>query len=179
MRCLLLSSPQNPRLIQHRKALLPALYMDEHFTQLSLCVRRETLPCGGRESTLRLIAEEAASRVSGLRAGESVFADALKRELTDPTYIGMGLAVPHARVRGLHQACIYMAYSPAGIPWPHEAAHFVALLIVPWEAPEMHLQLLARLVRWRKELVEEEEEALIKSPDKLSRVLGDVFIDMM
>ena len=72
-----------------------------------------------------------------------------------------------------------MGFSQAGIPWPHEEANSVALLIVPWEAPEMHLQLLSRLVRWRKKLTEAEACALAESPDKLMVALDAAFLDLL
>lgn len=153
--------------------------MDEQVDQVLLRVRPEMLPAGDRESTLRLLAEEAARSFIPGAAAATIFADAWERELVEPTYIGMGLAVPHARVSGLRQAALYMAFSQAGIPWPHEEANYVSLLIVPWEAPEMHLQLLSRLVRWRKRLTEAEACALAESPDKLTVALDDAFLDLL
>ena len=141
--------------------------MDEQLDQVWLRVREEPLPAAGREETLRLMAAEAAVFLPPGGETQQIAADAWERELVESTYIGLGLAVPHARLRGLHQAGLYMAYSPAGIPWPHEEAQFVALLVVPWEAPELHLQLLSRLVRWRKNLTEAEACALAESADKL------------
>ena len=150
--------------------------MEEQLDQVLLRVREQALPTTGREDTLRLMAHEVAALLPPEPNGGgelSVFADAWERELVEPTYIGMGLAVPHARVRGLSQAGLFMAYSQAGIPWPHEEAQFVALLVVPWEAPEMHLLLLSRLVRWRKRLTEAEACALAESADKLMVALEE------
>lgn len=144
--------------------------------QLLLRVRELALPPAGREDTLRLMAQEAAVFMPPApgKSGEcTIFADAWEREQVEPTYIGMGLAVPHARVHGLSQAGLYMAYSQGGIPWPHEEAQFIALLVVPWEAPEMHLLLLSRLVRWRKNLTEAEACALAESADKLMVALEE------
>lgn len=153
--------------------------MDEQLDQLVLRVRPEMLPGGDRESTLRLLADELTASMPELDSSAFVMDDAWERELVEPTYIGMGLAVPHARVRGLSRAGLYMGFNQAGIPWPHEEAHFIALLVVPWEAPEMHLQLLARLVRWRKNLTEAEACALAESPDKWTVALDDAFLDLL
>lgn len=141
--------------------------MEQQLDQALLRVREEALPAAGREETLRLMAGEVAAFLLPGEGAAGVAEDAWQRELAEPTYIGMGLAIPHARVSGLEQPALYMAYSHAGIPWPYEEAHFIALLVVPLEAPELHLQLLARLVRWRKSLTEAEACALAESPDKL------------
>lgn len=155
--------------------------MDEQVDQqILLKVRSCALPSGGRESTLRLLTREAAELMPPVEgAVDAIFDDAWEREQVEPTYIGMGLAVPHARKRGLRQAVVYMAFSQEGIPWPHEEANFVVLLVVPWEAPEMHLQLLSRLVRWRRRLTEAEAYALAESPDKLIVALDDAFLDLL
>ena len=142
--------------------------MVELLDQAALRVRGDELPAAlSHEATLRLMAREVAAFLQMPDGAESLADDAWQRELAEPTYIGMGLAVPHARVSGLEQPALYMAYSRGGIPWPHEEAHFIALLVVPLESPELHLQLLARLVRWRRQLTEAEACALAESPDKL------------
>lgn len=130
--------------------------MDDQEDQLLLRVRPEPLPVGDREATLQLLVAEAAELLQSAENTAAMYADAWERELAEPTYIGSGLAVPHARVPGLQRAAVYVGYSPAGIPWPHEEAHHIALLIVPQESPELHLQLLAHLVRWRRSLTEAE-----------------------
>lgn len=153
--------------------------MDEPINQVLLRVRPELLPTGDWEETLRLLAVEAAQSLEGSMEHQRIYADAHERELVETTYIGMGMAVPHARVEGLRRAGVYMAFSREGIPWPHEEAHLVALLVVPWETPELHLQLLSRLVRWRRSLTEAETCALAEAADKLSVTLKEAFADML
>ncbi len=80
--------------------------------------------------------------------GEELAAAALEREQAEPTCLGHGLAVPHARVTGLPGAAVYVAKGD-GLSWSAEAVDCVALLCVPAELPELHLQLLSRVVRWR------------------------------
>lgn len=153
--------------------------MDDQFEQVLLKVRPEFLPVRDRESALRVMADEVAAFMPETGSAERVFADAWERELVESTYIGMGLAIPHARVQGLQHAGLYAAFSPGGIPWPHEEARLISLLIVPWEAPELHLQLLSRLVRWRKHMTEAEACALAESPEKLEESLNGAFFDLM
>lgn len=140
--------------------------------QLMVRVRSELLPAEGWETTLRTLADEAAQAIGqGIEAAH-VYADAHARELSGSTLIGMGLAVPHARVPGLKRVGVYLACSRAGIAWPQEKAKLIALLVVPLEMPELHLQLLAQLVRWRRSL----DESEVTSPGRLavglSRALG-------
>ncbi len=80
---------------------------------------------------------------------EAMVASALKREALEPTYVGRGLAVPHARVAGLPAAAIYITTCEPAVCWPQEAADTVVLIAVPAEQPELYLQLLSRVMRWR------------------------------
>ena len=101
----------------------------------------------GRESCIRMLAEEVAERwFPGL--GAVLAASALSREAEEATYLGRGLAVPHARVAGLSAAAV-LVMRDASVPWPTEPADCGVLLCVPEEMPELHLQLLSRVVRWR------------------------------
>lgn len=100
-----------------------------------------------REECIHLLAREAAELwYPGL--AEALAHAAIERESTESTYLGRGLAVPHARVPELPHAAVYLAQSE-GLSWPEEAAQCVALLCVPAEQPELHLQLLSKIVRWR------------------------------
>ena len=112
-------------------------------------VERATALPGGltREACIRLLAQEVAElHFAGM--AEQLAESALAREAEGATYLGRGLAVPHARVAGLPAAAIYIAHG-AGVLWPEDSADCVALLCVPAECPELHLQLLSRVVRWR------------------------------
>ena len=131
------------------------------------------LPTEGWKGALRLLAEEAAAAMGSCVESARVYADALEREQTDSTYIGMELAVPHARIAGLTRAGLYAACSGEGIAWPHEKARVIVLLVVPQEMPEWHLQLLSRLVRWRRSL----EEAALAEPAALAASLRAAFAE--
>lgn len=110
--------------------------------------RTAELPLGlTRESCIRLLAQEVAERWFPGMATE-LMNSAWAREQVEPTYLGRGLAAPHARVEGLPTAVVYVAKG-AAVPWPSELADCVTLLCVPAESSELHLQLLSRIVRWR------------------------------
>lgn len=74
---------------------------------------------------------------------------ALERENVESTYVGRGLAIPHARVEGLQSAAVYIARREQGLAWAKEVADTVILLAVPEEQPDVYLHLLSKLMRWR------------------------------
>lgn len=74
---------------------------------------------------------------------------AMERELSESTYVGRHLAVPHARVSGLECAAVYVARSVRGIAWGDGVAKVVAMTVAPEEHPEWYLTLLASVIRWR------------------------------
>lgn len=78
---------------------------------------------------------------------ERIIRSALAREEEESTYLGRGLAVPHARLEGLPAPLVCLAPCPDGTEWNGEQATLVALLVVPAEHPELHLALLGTLAR--------------------------------
>lgn len=142
--------------------------MDEQTDQLLLRVHPAELEPMGVEQALRYLAEQAVSQMPGCGAAQEIFDDAWKREQQEPTCLGAGLVLPHARVRGIKRPFLYAACSRNGLAWFGEEVHVVILLIVPCENPEVHLHLLSRVARWRRGLTEVELMALCESADKLS-----------
>lgn len=78
---------------------------------------------------------------------DHITAAALEREEEESTYLGHGLAVPHARLEGLDTPLVCLATCESGVDWMGEQASLIALLVVPAECPELHLALLGTLVR--------------------------------
>lgn len=78
---------------------------------------------------------------------EALVESALQRESYEPTFVGRGLSVPHARVQGLTSAVVYHAHCSEGIDWAGQMAHYVVLLAVPEEQPELYLRLLSQVIR--------------------------------
>ncbi len=81
----------------------------------------------------------------------SAVADGLwARENLGSTGLGEGVAIPHARLKGLGQAVAAVARSRVALPFDSPdgkpVSHFFVLL-VPEEATEQHLQILADAVR--------------------------------
>lgn len=102
-----------------------------------------TLPEGvSREEAIRTLAQ----RLSGDSAA-AVLSSAMAREAEESTYLGHGLAVPHARVEGLSAPLVSLATCAGGVNWNGETAFLIVLLVVPAERPELHLALLGTLAR--------------------------------
>lgn len=136
-------------------------------------VRDEELPGLSSVEMVSLLAGEVAA-LAGYDAA-AVAESALLRELSEPTYVGRGMAVPHARVAGLPGAAVYVARSRAGISWGDGAAHLVVFTAAPEEQPELYLQMLAAAMRWRLRFPGGEESLLAASPAELLSGLQAVF----
>ncbi len=129
---------------------------------IPLVLVREAELCESSDapSAVRMMATELAA-AAGYSAAALELA-ALEREQMEPTFVGRGLAVPHARVPGLPGAAIYVARSTAGIPWAEGMAHVVLFTAAPEERPELYLKLLSAATRWRMSYASLEE--LLQAP---------------
>ncbi|MCQ2365008.1 MAG: PTS sugar transporter subunit IIA [Akkermansia sp.] len=112
--------------------------------RLTIC-RTPSAASLSREEIVRLLAAEMGQGDSAF--AEAVATSALAREAVESTYVGRGLAVPHARLAGLTQPCVCLASTP-GVDWSGGQATLIALLAVPEEQPEWHLRLLGVLARY-------------------------------
>lgn len=69
------------------------------------------------------------------------------RERLVSTYLGNGIAMPHARLPGLARPFLMFARSPEGIPLPgrEERIHLLFILLTPAGQPRIHQRLQARI----------------------------------
>ncbi len=125
-----------------------------------ISVQAEELHAANQHEAIELMAAALAPKV-GLADPRPLVESAMQREDFEPTYIGRGMALPHARVAGLCHAGVYIAHASAGIPWHAERARLIVFLAVPEEAPELYLHLMSRVVRWRLRL----NDAVLDAPD--------------
>ncbi len=138
-------------------------------------VRENELPTGETHVDLvRLMAGELAE-LTGWRK-RTLVNTALDREAQDSTYLGYGLAIPHARVFGLTQPAVYLARSTPGVDWQGCPARLVFLIVVPEECPEWHLQLLSRIVRWRQKSGLTEDEMVSMPAAQLTSTLRELLV---
>ncbi len=123
-------------------------------TELLITVQPEELHAHDWQDALCQMAGRLADH-AGLPSARLLVDSAMQREDCEPTYLGKGMALPHARVEGLPCAGICVAHSVAGIPWHESQARLIIFLAVPEEAPELYLHIMSRLVRWRLRLADE------------------------
>lgn len=129
-------------------------------------VRAEELPeTMSSAEVVKLLAHELAVQ---LGADSSVVeAAAILREESEPTYVGRGMAVPHARVSGLPRAAMYVARARKGIHWGGGDARLIVFTAAAEERPEQYLQLLSAAMRWRLHFPGGEEALLTADSNEL------------
>ncbi|MCB1851233.1 MAG: PTS sugar transporter subunit IIA [Gammaproteobacteria bacterium] len=104
----------------------------------------------GAGSKKRILEETGAllaSAIPGLTS-EQVFDKLLERERLGSTGLGQGIALPHARIEGVETACGALIRLQPGVDFDamdDKAVDIVFGLMVPQQATEEHLQLLAKL----------------------------------
>jgi CBS domain containing-hemolysin-like protein len=85
---------------------------------------------------------------------QTLIAAVLARERSLPTYLGEGLAVPHARLEPLKTPVLFFARSSGGVVFdakkPEEKAAGLFLLLTPLSAPRLQTRLLARIANLRE-----------------------------
>jgi len=71
----------------------------------------------------------------------------LERERAMSTYLGNGLAIPHARLEGIERPVLLFGRSDAGIPIKgrEDRATFIFVLLTPSGSPRVQVRLLARI----------------------------------
>lgn len=138
-----------------------------------LMVRAEELPeTMSAAEVVRLLAHEVALQLGV--DGAVVESAAMLREESEPTYVGRGMAVPHARVSGSPVAAMYVARCRKGIPWGSGEARLVVFTVAAEEAPEQYLQLLSAAMRWRLRFPGGEEALLAADSSYLLRSLKEL-----
>ncbi|OHB75443.1 MAG: hypothetical protein A2Z34_07405 [Planctomycetes bacterium RBG_16_59_8] len=99
------------------------------------------------------IEEAIASAIGAVPQAELPFPSAqitksvLERERAMSTYLGDGIAIPHARLEGLEQSVLILARSEEGIPVKgrDERAKFLFILLTPAGSPRTQVRLLSRI----------------------------------
>ncbi len=111
----------------------------------------ERIVCNSQATSKKRILQEIGTLLaysSTSLTADTVFDSLLERERLGSTGLGQGIALPHARIDGIEQAC--GAFLQLEEPAQFEAidnqpVDLVFGLLVPTSATEEHLQLLAQL----------------------------------
>ena len=96
-----------------------------------------------------------------------------EREETSSTYLEDGLAIPHGRIAQLEGPIVAVGVQPLGIDWPvpENRARLIVLLGVPASMIGGYLQLVQKLLRWRKASSLVAKDGSVAALDSLKREL--------
>jgi len=100
----------------------------------------------GKKRILETIATVFAHSIPGLNVDE-LLESFLEREQLGSTGLGHGIALPHIRFQGAHQPAAVFIKCESGVDFmalDQQAVDLILALIVPLDANEEHLQLLAQ-----------------------------------
>ncbi len=100
-----------------------------------------------KDDLLRNLAETVALE-KDYPSAEQIFRSSLERESVVNTYLGNGVAVPHARVSSFEGFCIAVARNSNGLPYTvetDEPVQLVIFLVGNEQDNNMHVQLLAAI----------------------------------
>ncbi|MBV8665759.1 MAG: PTS sugar transporter subunit IIA [Burkholderiaceae bacterium] len=97
------------------------------------------------------------------------------REQLGSTGLGQGIAIPHARVDGLNEAVAAFVRPKSPIPFDSPDGRPVAycfVLLVPAEATEEHLQILAQVAEMLSSAQFRERLGSLKSADEIRQLFA-------
>ncbi len=106
-----------------------------------------------KRSALEEMAEGLAFKVGGFDK-ERFLEALLERERLGSTGIGYGVAIPHARLKGLNDVAVLFARSLKGVEFQsmdERPAHLFFLIAAPEDSTVAHLKILARISRLLKD----------------------------
>jgi mannitol/fructose-specific phosphotransferase system IIA component (Ntr-type) len=128
----------DPERADHFTSLADALMPGRVIFQL----RAQSMQDAIREIVQRILRQELP--VDPVKIIEAV----QRREQTRPTYLGNGLAIPHARLDGIERPMLAFARSDEGVPvdGSNERAELIFLLLTPSSMARLQPRLLADIV---------------------------------
>ncbi|MBD3241046.1 MAG: hypothetical protein GF331_10715, partial [Chitinivibrionales bacterium] len=117
-------------------------------------------------------------KAMGVRRHKTIFDDIIKREDSASTYIGHGIALPHAKASIESDFAFVVGRSTLGIPFDAARgaqAHIVVLLLTRDEADRSaHLQMLAELAGFFKQASVRDAILTSETPVNLPSIVAEV-----
>jgi len=125
--------------VKHKDIKLPDL-LKEKYIELDLKEKEKT----------KLIAElvDIIAKPSRIKNGKTLFKAILEREKLGSTAIGNGIAVPHAKIKGIKKPLLILGRSFEGVDFNSldgEKTYLFFMLISPQEEVGLHLKILAKI----------------------------------
>lgn len=110
------------------------------------------LQATAKKEVLREIAAKVGEQFPNAGA-DNVFTALQERESLGSTGVGDGIAIPHAKLAGLHQLLVFFARSEKGVQFDaHDSrpVHLFFIMLAPAAASASYLATLAKLSRFLK-----------------------------
>jgi nitrogen PTS system EIIA component len=111
-----------------------------------------SLSSSTKEECIRELSVLAARSTEDI-SGEAIYNAVIERENTISTGLEDGIAIPHARIKGLNEFLIGIAVSKKGIDFDSidgKKAHIFFILLGPEENAQEHLKVMAQIMRVAK-----------------------------
>jgi len=105
---------------------------------------------------------------------ERLMAVLLERERLGSTGIGDGIAIPHGKIRDLHQLILTFGKSLAGVDFESmdgKPVHLFFLLVAPENCTGIHLRALARIARLLKNALVRKRLVSVSTQDEIYAVI--------
>lgn len=145
--------------------------------RLSDLVRPDMVWANLKSQDKNQVISELASRISSsipkLKA-EDIASVLLSRESLGSTGIQDGIAIPHAKVKGLEKVLVACGRSQNGINFDapdQKPTHLFFVLLAPEQSAAMHLKILARLSRLLKDQSFREKLMQAKEAQEIYRMI--------
>ena len=128
-----------------------------------------------RDDALTVLARSIAQRNAAVD-GAQLLETLRQREVQATTAFGDGVAIPHARLRGLERMIVAFARSTTGIDWgapDKRPVHLILMLAGPAEKPEVYLRALAAASRLLRDAQCRARLLTAPTSDELLRILRE------
>lgn len=150
----------------HRDIKLPDL-LKEKYIELDLKEKEKT----------KLIAELVGIVVkfSRIKDGGILFKAILEREKLGSTAIGNGVAIPHAKIKGVKKPLLVLGRSSEGVNFDSldgEKTYLFFMLISPQEEVGLHLKILAKISHFVRDKFNVERLKKIKTKHEVFEIIS-------
>ena len=152
--------------IEHSDIKLPDL-LKEKYIELDLKEKEKT----------KLIAElvDIVAKPSRIKDGKTLFKAILEREKLGSTAIGNGIAMPHAKIKGVKKPLLILGRSAEGVDFNSldgEKTYLFFMLISAQEEVGLHLKILAKISHLVKDKFVVERLKKIKDKHEIFEIIS-------
>jgi len=152
--------------IKYSDIKLPDL-LKEKYIELDLKEKEKT----------KLIAElvDIVAKPNRIKDGKALFKAILEREKLGSTAIGNGVAIPHAKFRGIKKPLLILGRSAEGVNFDSldgEKTYLFFMLISPQEEVGLHLKILAKISHLVKDKFTVERLKKVKGKHEIFEIIS-------